>query len=33
MRRTTTRKLSPNQRKIINAKTGGLISWQDYYKL
>jgi hypothetical protein len=31
-RRTTARKISPNQRKIINAVTGRIISWQDYTK-
>ncbi len=31
-RRTTARKISPNQRKIINAKTGNIISWQEYNK-
>jgi hypothetical protein len=32
-RRTTTRKVSPKQRKIINALTGDIISWQEYNKL
>ena len=31
-RRTTVRKISPNQRKIINAVTGDIISWQESNK-
>ena len=31
-RRTTARKISTNQRKIINAITGNIISWQEYNK-
>ena len=31
-RRTTTRRMAPNQRKIINAQTGNIVSWQEYTK-